>query len=35
MAESIVLGELAKIRYQNSRDKDYIVIEDLLKRASH
>jgi prevent-host-death family protein len=35
IAESIVLGALAKARHQNSTDKDYIALEELLKKTRH
>lgn len=31
VAEDIILGFIAEERYKNSKDKDYIDIEDLLK----
>ena len=32
MAEDIILGSIAQNRYENSTDKDYINIEQLLKK---
>jgi PHD/YefM family antitoxin component YafN of YafNO toxin-antitoxin module len=35
MAEDIVLGYLAKSRYENTKEKEYIDIEEVLKKLGH